>query len=111
MRLDETAYYVLLAASFTYTAIDDVGKVTEYLVDLQPADIHNLGIALGLSYPHLKTMESSNTFRNDMIASWLQKEDQVTEKGVPTWKTLVEALRQESVKHKGVAERIETDKL
>lgn len=106
MRLDETVIYDLLAASFTYSATDDVDKVTDYLLDLQPADIHNLGITLGLSYSRLKSMESSETFRNDMIASWLKKEDQVTEKGKPTWKTLVKALKHPRVKQEGVAKKI-----
>ena len=55
-------------------------------------------------------MESSETFREDMIAAWLQKEDQVTRRGLPTWKTLVRALRNDQVNQNGVADKIATDK-
>ena len=51
-------------------------------------------------------MESSETFRDDMIAAWLQKVDQVTKRGVPT---LVKVLRDRKVNQAGVADKIETD--
>ena len=57
------------------------------------ADIHSLGISLGLYHCHLKDMRSSETFRDDMIDAWLQKEDNVLKRGVPTWETLTKALR------------------
>ena len=56
-------------------------------------------------------MASSETFRDDMIAAWLQKEDQVTKRGVPTWDTLVKALRDRRVNQTGVADKIEADKI
>ena len=56
-------------------------------------------------------MASSETFRDDMIAAWLQKEDQVTKRGVPTWDTLVKALRDRRVNQTGVADKIETEKV
>ena len=56
-------------------------------------------------------MRDSDTFIDDMIAAWLQKEDQVLERGVPTWETLVKALRHRRVNQIGVAEKIETEKL
>ena len=56
-------------------------------------------------------MASSETFRDDMIAAWLQKEDQVTKRGVPTWETLVKALRDRRVNQTGVADKIEVDKI
>ena len=55
-------------------------------------------------------MASSETFRDDMIAAWLQKEDQVTKRGMPTWETLVKALRDRRVNQTGVADKIETEK-
>ena len=45
-----------------------------------------------------------------MIAAWLQKEDDVTRRGLPTWETLVKALRNDRVNQNGVAEKIVTDK-
>ena len=56
-------------------------------------------------------MRDSDTFTDDMIDAWLQKEDQVIKKGKPTWETLVKALRHPKVKQIGIAEKIETEKL
>ena len=66
--------YDLLA---TYTAINDHPEVTEYLLDLTPTDIHNLGLTLGLYHRHLKSMSGSVMFRDDMIDAWLQEKKQV----------------------------------
>ena len=74
-------------------------------------DIYNLGLTLGLYYPRLTKMKDSETFRDDVIAAWLQKEDQVTKQRVPTWETLVKALRHPKVNQFGVAKKIETEKL
>ena len=104
-------YIILLHPSHTHAAIIDVHEVTNYLLDLTQTDIHNLGLTLGLNYPHLRNMASLETFRDDMIAAWLQKEDQVTTWGVPTWETLVKALRDHRVNQTGVADRIESEKL
>ena len=94
-----------------HTAVDDLVEVTNYLLDLVPTDIYNLGLILGLRYPHLVEMRGSKTFRDDMIAAWLQKEDQVLKRGRPTWKTLVKALKDTRVNQTGVAEKIKTEKL
>ena len=75
--------YDLLA---TYTAIDDHPEVTEYLPNLTQAHTHNLGQTFGLYHRHLKSMRDSETFIDDVIYAWLRR-------GVPTWKTLVKALR------------------
>ena len=106
----ETTLSYPLFFLLTCIAIDDLDKVTDYLLDLGNTDIHNLGITLGLHFPHLKTMRDSEIFRDEVIAAWLQKEDQVTKKGVPTWETLVKALRNHRVNQTGVADKIETDK-
>ena len=45
-----------------------------------------------------------------MIAAWLQKEDDVTRRGLPTWETLVKALRNDRVNQNGVADKIASDK-
>ena len=97
--------------SFIHTAIGDLVQVTNYLLGLQHIDIYNLGLTLGLHQPHLKEkMKTSETFRDDVIAAWLQKEDQVLKKGVPTWETLVKALRDPRVNQNGVASKIVADK-
>ena len=93
-----------------YTAIHDLLEVTDYLLNLKQTDIYYLGLTLGLTHPHLKNMESSNTFRENMIAAWLQKEDDVTRRGLPTWETLVKALRNDRVNQNGVADKIASDK-
>ena len=56
-------------------------------------------------------MRDSETLRDDVIAAWLQKEDQVTRRGVPTWEALVKALRDRRVNQIGVADKIEMHKL
>ena len=93
-----------------HTAIHDLLEVTDYLLNLKQTDIYYLGLTLGLTHPHLKNMESSNTFRENMIAAWLQKEDDVTRRGLPTWETLVKALRNDRVNQNGVADKIASDK-
>ena len=55
-------------------------------------------------------MRSSETFRDDMIDAWLQKEDNVLKRGVPMWETLTKALRDLTVNQVGIAEKIETEK-
>ena len=56
-------------------------------------------------------MGDSETFRDDMIDAWLQKEDQVLKRGVPTWEKLMESLRDRRVNQTGVAEKIENEKM
>ena len=94
-----------------HAAIDDHLEVTDYLVDFGQTDIHNLGLALGLYHRHLKSMGDSDTFLDDMIDAWLQREDQVLKRGMPTWENLVKALGDRRVNQIGVAEKIETEKL
>ena len=54
-------------------------------------------------------MRDSDTFLDDMIYAWLQKEDQVLKRGVPTWNTLVMALRDRRVNQTEIADRIEAE--
>ena len=95
----------------THAAIDDLLEVTHYLLELEQSHIYHLGLVLGLNQPHVKSMESSQTFRDDIIAAWLRKEDQVIRRGVPTWNTLVTALTHPRVNQTGVAKRIKAEKL
>ena len=101
----------LLHLSLVYPAIGDLAEVTDYLLDLQHDDIYNLGLTLGLYYPHLNKMETSKRFRDDVIAAWLQKEDQVLKMRIPTWETLVKALRHPRVNQTGLANKVEDDTL
>jgi len=52
-------------------------------------------------------MEDSKTFLDDMVAAWLQKVDQVQKKGAPSWRRLVEALRDRTVGQNGIAKKIQ----
>ena len=100
----------LLHLSLIHSAIGDLAKVTDYLLDLQHDDMYNLGLTLGLYQPHLKKIETSKTFRDDVIAAWLQKEDQVLKIGIPTWDNLVKALKHPRVKQTVLANKIADEK-
>jgi len=102
--------YLLLLFFCVNSVIGDLVEVTDYLLGLDQAAIHSLGLTLGLYYPHLNKMETSKRFRDDVIAAWLQKEDQVLKMGIPTWETLVRALRHPRVNQAGIANKIEADK-
>ena len=96
--------------SLIRAAIGDLVEVTDYLLGLQNIDIYHLGLTLGLNQPHLKEMKNSEMFRDDVIAAWLKKEDQVLKRGIPTWKNLAKALRDPRMNQAGIATQIETDK-
>ena len=100
-----------MRSSFPHSAVGDHLEVTNYLLDLGKTDVYDLGLTLGLYHPHLKAMGDSETFRDDMINAWLQKEDQVLKRGKPMWDTLVKALRNPRVNQAGVADKIEKEKI
>ena len=82
---------------------NDHFKVAQYLKNLDSDHIIDVGGALGLSYSKLRKMTK---FPDDMVASWLRREDFVMSKsGEPTLRTLVEALRM--VGQEGTARDIE----
>ena len=87
----------------------DLLDITDYLLDLEDTHIYNLGLALGLDQLRLKGLKKSDTFLDDVIAGWLRKEDDVMEKGAPTWRTLIKALRHRRVSQNGIASKIATD--
>ena len=90
---------------FNFVAMKDHFDVTQYLADLESAQILRLGGALGLHYPNLKKMQ---TPLEDMVEAWLRKDDSVLERsGPPTWKNLVKAL--EMTGNAGIAEKIKED--
>ena len=66
-------------------------EISSYLLDLDDQQIVQVGLALGMNYAKLKRMRS---LPGDMVAAWLRREDDVLEvSGVPTWKVLAEALK------------------
>ena len=93
-----------------HTGIDDLADISSYLHPLDKTTVFNLGLVLSLNYNRLKTMMDSQTFLQDMLARWLEKVDQVLQTGVPTWKRLVEALKDPRVGQNGLASKIEQDK-
>ena len=72
--------------------------------------IHNLGLVLGLTITTLEAMMDSTTFLEDVIAAWLREEDDVKEKGEPTWTVLVNALKHPEVGQTVIANYIAKDK-
>ena len=53
---------------------------------------------MGLLYPILDAIKTNNRgqveqCKTDMLAPWLMKEDNVPEKGAPSWSGLIAALR------------------
>ena len=78
-----------------HTDIRDLFKVKGALKDL--VDWQSLGLALGLLYPTLKKIETENHEKIDkciteMLAAWLQEQDDVPRRGVPSWLVLKTAL-------------------
>ena len=60
-------------------------------------DWQSLGLALGLLYPTLEKIEveefrTIEKCKTKMIAAWLQQQDNVSKKGVPSWSVLQTAL-------------------
>ena len=79
-----------------YTGIDDLVDVKGVLKNL--VDWLSLGLELGLLYPTLKKIEKDQHEKTDrcvmeMIAAWLQQQDNVSKKGVPSWTVLQTALQ------------------
>ena len=69
----------------------------------------DLGLSLGLYYPTLKDIDAQYKDINDCLreclAKWLNKEDNVEKKGVPSWTSLIKGLR--TMGDKALAEKIE----
>ena len=104
-----SVYGIVSDYSHMYAGIENLGDITSYLNPLNKTAIINLGIVLGLNYNRLNTIMDSQTFLNEMLAGWLQGVDQVLETGVPTWKRLVEALKDPRVGQNGLASKIEQE--
>ena len=85
-----SCYYVLI------TAVNDLCDVLAVIRDLN--DWKDLGLQLGLLYPTLTDIETfrhykPNECRIDMLSAWLQQQDNVVQKGVPSWSVLRAALQ------------------
>ena len=71
--------------------------------------MYTLGLAFGLSQGKVKRMRESETFTDDVVAAWLRREDHVEKKGMPTWRTLMKALRHPRIRQDGLADDISKD--
>ena len=80
-----------------YTGIVDLFEVQKLVK--QVVNWKDLGLALGLLYTTLQTIEREqherkNDCMREMLAAWLQQQDNVTKKGIPSWTVLQTALRE-----------------
>ena len=80
-----------------YTGIADLLMVQMRLESL--FRWKKLGLALGLLYPTLQKIERVQRDNVDdcmmeMLAAWLQQQDNVSRKGVPSWSVLRTALEE-----------------
>ena len=92
---------------FSISDEGDMFEVTDYLMDLEKTHVYHLGVVLGISQHKVKVMmDESRIFLDDVIAAWLRREDQVEKRGVPSWGTLVRALRHQRVKQNGIASKL-----
>ena len=89
----------------------DLLDITDYLLDMEKSHIYNLGLVLGLRQTKAKAVMDSTTFLDDVITAWLRKEDQVAEKGEPSWRVLVNALKHHRVGQIGIAKTIANNHL
>ena len=79
-----------------YTGIDDLVMVKRFLKYFN--DWQSLGLELGLLYPTLERIEEEqrgdvNKCTMKMLAAWLQRQDNVSQVGVPSWSVLQTGLR------------------
>ena len=92
------------------TGNSDLVDIKCYLVDMEVNQIYNLGLVLGLHQPNVKKMKDSDTFLDDVLAAWLCREDDVEKRGLPSWKTLVGALKHQLLGRTGITDDICRDK-
>ena len=69
----------------------------------------SLGVVLGLHYSTLEKIkieerEKVDDYRRQMLVTWLQQNDDVIERALPTWKTLASALS--DIEEQAIADKI-----
>ena len=80
-----------------YTGIADLVVVKKFLKNV--VAWKKLGLELGLLYPTLQKIEKEQHEKVDdcmmeMLAAWLQQQDNVSQNGVPSWSVLKTALEE-----------------
>ena len=91
-----THMYTSCSLVLLYTGIVDLFKVQLFLKKV--VNWKDLGLALGLIYPILQKIEKEqhkeiDECMREMLAAWLQLQDNVSQHGVPSWTALQTALR------------------
>lgn len=84
--------------------MDDHHAVCKHLFNLDNENLLLLGGELGLHYPHMKRMAY---LMGDMVAAWLNCEDNVRKLCPPSWDNLIRAL--ENIKQHGLAQVITSE--
>ena len=80
-----------------YTGIADLADVKRFLKNLM-SDWFTLGLELGLLFPTLKKIDDEKRgdierCKTEMLAAWLQQQDNISQVGFPSWGVLRRALR------------------
>jgi len=97
-----------------YTELKDMVTVRGYLFDLDKEEIHTLCLILGLHHSTLSNKyegSSKANYLDNVLTAWFRMQDDVEEKGVPSWATLATALEDEQLRQNGIASKIRKEKL
>lgn len=84
---------------------DQLGDIKSYLNTLGRTNITELGQVLGLRYATLRDLPHGG-FLNEVMTLWLGEADDVLKKGKPSWRSLVQGLRNDLVRQNGIANKI-----
>ena len=83
-------------------------KIVHYLERIsRNQDLVRLGEGLGLNGTELRKRKDSDAFLDDLVRDWLERKYRVDEVGEPTWRKLVEVLR--DIEQNGLANDIEKE--
>ncbi len=87
---------------------DQLDAINHYLSTLGRDNVTKLGQALGLRYTTLRDLPHGE-FLNEVMTLWLDEAEDVLKKGNPSWRSLVQGLRNKIVQQNGIANRIAAD--
>ena len=102
--------YIIRNIHYFITGSRDLANIIELLHDVTNSQFKMLGLQLGLLYPTLEQIEqacSPDEFGMKVINAWLEKKDEVVQKGGPTFSQLIKALQTRSVKLNDHAQKIQ----
>ena len=95
---------VFLDVFATYRG-NQLPDIMRYLKTMDRAGVNNLELVLGLQYTTMKNL-SGNAFLNDVVTQWLGKAEGMLSKRIPSWRSLVQWLREKLVQQNGIANKI-----